>query len=120
MVKGEKTMTQTLVRPNKIRILWILYNPKQIISNIKEYFKHLKQKITDYDQLDYDYGCIIDHATMGVLSKTNYDIEIVKSMINEKQEEFHREVYNDDVQAILDTKKITPSKKIKRIQEYIK
>ena len=114
-------MTQTFVEPKwKVRILWNLYNPKQIASNIKEYFKHLKQKITDYDQLDYDYGCIIDHATNSAMSKTSYTVDAIKSMINERQQEFHEDIFNEDIQATLDTKKITLPEKIKRIQEYIK
>lgn len=40
-----------------------------------------------YEALDYKFSCVIDHATGGKLSKTNYDKDTYYTYINQHVEE---------------------------------
>lgn len=50
-----------------------------IITKIKD----IVFKIKDYDRLECDYSRVIDYATGGRLSKTNYNVDDVCDVIYE-------------------------------------
>lgn len=53
-------------------------------------FKAIKEiifKVKDYDRLEHDYSAVIDFATEGRLSKTNYELEGVFEAITDSRME---------------------------------
>lgn len=51
--------------------------------NIITKIKDIIFKIKDYDRLEHDYSVVIDYATGGRLSKTNYKVDDVCDVIYE-------------------------------------
>ncbi len=41
-------------------------------------------KVKDYDRIEHDYSAVLDFATGGVLSKTNYTLDSVYKAIREQ------------------------------------
>lgn len=57
---------------NKLRqLLFDLTNVSE--WRIVMWVKDIAWKIKDYDRLEYDYSCVLDHATCSEMSKTYYD-----------------------------------------------
>lgn len=52
---------------------------KYIIFKIKDTIF----KIKDYDRLEHDYACILSYITNGLLSKTNYKVEELYTVIGD-------------------------------------
>lgn len=53
-------------------------------------------KIKDYDRLEHDYACILDYITDGRLSKTNYRVDglytVIDDILTERDECTRKEV----------------------------
>lgn len=49
--------------------------------NLIEKIKDILFKINDYDRLENDYCICLDYATNSQMTKPNYDINVVKSVI---------------------------------------
>lgn len=53
-------------------------------------------KIKDYDRLEHDYACILDYITDGRLSKTNYRVEglytVIDDILTERDERTRKEI----------------------------
>lgn len=71
---------------------------KKLIAWIKE----VRFKVKDYNRIEYDYGVVLCHATLSEMSKTNYDLETIKLVIDRKQLEFHKEIFADDLQHLIE------------------
>lgn len=52
----------------------------QLIDKIKS----IVFKVKDYDRIEHDYSVVLDFATGGVLSKTNYTLDSVYEAIREQ------------------------------------
>jgi hypothetical protein len=97
----------------KLKIFWFdLVHPKDwmICYRIKRFFLKLK----DYDRLEYDYGCVLDNATCGRMSKTNYELQTIFEVINSVQSEMHYEIVRDDINMLIDN-----GASIAEIKEYV-
>jgi hypothetical protein len=70
--------------------------------------------LKDYDRLEYDYGCVLDHSTWGRMSKTNYELQTIYSVIDDAQSEVHYGIIKDDVNEL-----INGGATIDEIREYI-
>ena len=61
-------------------------------------------KIKDYDRLEHDYACILWYITNGWLSKTNYKVDglytVIDNILTERDEytrkEVEKEILNED------------------------
>jgi len=51
-----------------------------------------------FDDMDYRFGCLLDHATGGRMSKTNYTKEVMYSGVNE----YVRQCIDDEKSDIID------------------
>ena len=61
--------------------------------------KQVEEK--EYNRLENDYACVLDHATMWRMSKTNYYLNDIYWEIDSAQEKHHMEYIWDDVIEIL-------------------
>jgi hypothetical protein len=97
----------------KLRRFWFdLTHPKEwylchMISSII-------WKIKDYDRLEYDYGCVLDHATCSRMSKTNYDKDTIYAVIDDAQRELHYFAVKDDINEL-----INEGATIDEIKDYV-
>lgn len=57
-------------------------------------------KIKDYDRLESDYSSVLDYATGGVLSKTNYTLESVYDAIRYNVEKHDEYVEHDYLEQL--------------------
>ena len=61
-------------------------------------------KIKDYDRLEHDYACILDYITDGRLSKTNYRIEglytVIDDILTERDECTRKEVEKEIIEKL--------------------
>lgn len=73
--------------------------------NLIKKIKDVIFKIKDYDRLESDYCSVLDYATGGVLSKSNYTLESVYEAISdyEKQREKEFQRPAEQIQKILDS-----------------
>ena len=71
-------------------------------------------KIKDYDRLEYDYGCVLDHATCSRMSKTNYDKDTIYAVIDDAQRELHYFAVKDDINEL-----INEGATIDEIKDYV-
>lgn len=83
--------------------------------NIYHVISRLILKIRDYDRLEDDYGCVLDHATGGKMSKTNYLRNDIYSVIDDYQ----RECYHDDIKTDLLEILNTDNPLIEDIRSYV-
>jgi len=66
--------------------------------------KNIAWKIKDYDRLEYDYSCVLDHATCSEMSKTYYDKTTIYAVIDSKQEQFYYSIVKSDILEIIANK----------------
>ena len=71
-------------------------------------------RVKDYDRMAYDYSCVLDHATGSAMSKTNYEVSQIYSVIDDRQREHYYQVVKDDVGEI-----IKEGGTIEYVKEYI-
>ena len=61
-------------------------------------------KIKDYDRLEHDYACILDYITDGRLSKTNYRVEglytVIDDILTERDECTRKEVEKEIIEKM--------------------
>lgn len=81
-------------------------------------FKYLLWKIKDYDRLQYDYIRVLEHATLGNMSKSNYDVETILKVIDDQQYKYCGEMIKSDIKDILN-ESITASESIIEIEDYL-
>ncbi len=74
-------------------ILYRLFHPKE--WRIIQWINEIRFKIKDYDRLEYDYSCVLHYATSGKMSKTNYELETIYTIIDETQHELSCDIVND-------------------------
>lgn len=84
-----------------------------MIQKIKE----ILHKIKDYDRLESDYCNFIHHMTMGRMSKSKYDIDLVKSTADVVQERFFTKNFEYAFNEILEIEK-SNKKRIEMLKEY--
>lgn len=86
---------------NAFKRLWFDFtHPKE--WQIYLAISHCIWKIKDYDRIAYDYGCVLDHATCGRMSKTNYDLKTIYSVIDNAQKDMHYEIIKSDLMGMID------------------
>lgn len=73
---------------------------KHIIFKIKDTIF----KIKDYDRLEHDYACILWYITNGRLSKTNYKVDglytIIDDILTERDECTRKEVEKEIIEKL--------------------
>ncbi len=52
--------------------------------------------------MEYDYGCVLDHATYGRMSKTNYLRSEIYTQIEQAQSDLHWGIIKSDLQELID------------------
>ena len=78
-----------------MRILYNILHPCE--WRIIQWINEIRFKIKDYDRLEYDYSCVLQHATSGKMSKTNYELDTIYTIINDAQHEVSCDIFNDIV-----------------------
>lgn len=68
---------------------------------IIEKLKEIIFKIKDYDRLEYDYCCMLCHATDSRMSKSNYDQQVIRAEIDDAQSRIYYKVVKEDILNIL-------------------
>ena len=97
----------------RLKRLWFdLTHPKQWL--IYYVISRCFWKLKDYDRLEYDYSCVLDNATCGRMSKTNYDLHTVYGVINDAQSELHYGIVKDDINELIEK-----GATIDEIREYV-
>jgi len=81
-----------------------------IIFNIKRKIFYIK----DYQRLEHDYSCVLAHATLSRMSKTNYNLQTIYNVIDDAQQEFHFDFIKSDLINL-----IKDGGKIEDIENYI-
>lgn len=94
------------------RVWFDLTHPKQ--WHVYYVISRCFWKLKDYDRLERDYGCVLDNATCSRMSKTNYDLQTIYSVINDAQSELHCSIIKDDVNDLIDG-----GATVDEIREYI-
>lgn len=59
-------------------------------------------KLKDYDRLEYDYSCVLNHATCGRMSNTNYDKQAICATISDTQAELHFGIVKSDIVEMIE------------------
>lgn len=86
----------------KIKILWFDFtHPKE--WQVYLFIMRQVWKLKDYDRIEYDYGCVLDHATLSRMSKTNYQLPIIYSVIDDAQRENHYDTVKSDLLEIINS-----------------
>ena len=61
-------------------------------------------KIKDYDRLEHDYSCILCYITNGQLSKTNYKVEelytVIDDILTERDERTWKEAEKEIIEKL--------------------
>lgn len=97
----------------KLKRFWFnLIHPKQ--WGVVYIISRIVWKLKDYDRIEYDYGCVLDNATNGRMSKTNYELQIIYSVITEAQNEFYYGMFKDDINDLIDN-----GATIEEIRKYV-
>lgn len=97
----------------RLKRLWFdLVHPKQ--WHIYYAISRCLWKLKDYDRLEYDYGCVLDNATCGRMSKTNYDLQTVYSVIDDAQSVLYYGIVKDDINELIEN-----GATIDEIREYV-
>jgi len=71
--------------------------------NLIEKIKEIIFKVKDYDRLESDYCTCLDYATNSQMSKPNYDINVVKSVILDAKAECMNHGYLHAKEELIDT-----------------
>jgi hypothetical protein len=66
------------------------------------YVKRILWKIKDYDRLEYDYCCVLCHATNDRMSESSYELSVIYSEIDDAQRDNHYSVIKDDLNMLID------------------
>lgn len=80
---------------------------EDLISEIKKRFEY-------YDEMEDRFIKVLDCATLGNMSKSNYTLDIMLAEINDKQQEFHYGIVKDDIQQLINDKGT-----MEDVQDYI-
>ena len=76
---------------------------KEVKHIAKQYAEHMVQEVMDEkERLEHDYACVLDHATGGRMSKTNYYLNDIYSEINKAQQENIQGLIRDDIYSIIE------------------
>lgn len=99
-----------------------VYIPKEtrekIKIEIKKYTEHMiQQERKEKERLEHDYACVLGHATKGKMSKTNYFLNTIYSVIDEAQQESIERVISDDIKMIIED--LSPEDAIQEIKSYL-
>jgi hypothetical protein len=78
------------------------------------YIKRTLWKVKDYDRLEHDYCCVLDHATNSRMSKPNYELNTIYSEIDDSQMQNYYGVVRDDINMLIEK-----GADITEIKEYI-
>lgn len=60
--------------------------------------KELEKEI---ERLEHDYSLLLEHVTFGLLSKTNYKIEDILPIVDDKQNEWYEGTIKEDILNIV-------------------
>lgn len=83
--------------------------------DIYEIVSRIRYKIKDYDRLEYDYCCVLDHATGSMMSKPNYERRTIYQVIDDNQKERYHDEIKTDLLKILNTN----NPQIEDIRDYV-
>ena len=70
--------------------------------NLIEKIKDIIYKIKDYDRLESDYCTCLDYATDSKMSKPNYHIEDVKTVITDTISDYIEEGYDRAIEIAIE------------------
>lgn len=82
------------------RIWWDLTHPKEWYIFLS--ISRTLWKIKDYDRIESDYSSVLCHATLSRMSKTNYQLQSVYSVIDEAQQDIHYGIIKEDLSGIIE------------------
>ncbi len=100
------------------RFFYSLFHPKEWGWVIR--IKHRRLKLKDYDRMEYDYSCVLCHATDSKMSKTNYLLKDIYSQIDDAQAKIHYDIVKSDIEDILKQKGLTDYGRVDEIKKYLK
>jgi hypothetical protein len=93
---------------------WTLRVPVDFNNDPDMLFCELGKRLEEYDEMEDRFCLILDHASMGNMSKSNYTVEAMKSVIDDAQQKHFYSFIKSDLEAILND-----SGTIDDIKEYI-
>lgn len=107
---------------NKIKQKWFdLTHPSEWVWLYK--IRRTIWKIKDYDRMENDYIEVVCHATCSMMSKSCYDVDTIKSVIDEQQQRFYEGIIKDDIndtiKMISTEENFTHEDAIEDIKRYI-
>ena len=94
----------------KFYLNFIYYKEWSIYIKINHFFWKLK----NYDRLESDYTNVLMYVTDNTLSKSNYILNDVKSVIDSELDKYYNDIFKSDIQDIIDNDGFMSD-----IQEYI-
>lgn len=86
--------THNTFRVNIISLIFniLIVKNMQLIDKIKS----IIFKVKDYDRIEKDYSAVLDFATGGVLSKTNYTLDSVYKAIREQWDKIEERALREE------------------------
>jgi hypothetical protein len=90
---------------------WYLTHPSDWLIFYK--IKYFIWKIKDYDRLQYDYSCVLCHATGNRMSYTTYELNDIYSEIDDAQYHYWHDTFKEDLLEM-----INKGATIEEIKEY--
>ena len=93
---------------------WNLRVPPDFNNDPDMLFCELGVRLKEYDEMEERFCLILDHATMGNMSKSNYTVEAMKSVIDDAQQKHFYSFIKSDLESL-----INAGGTIDDIKEYI-
>ena len=87
----------------------------RILDNVRYRIDLYFLKLKDYERLEHDYCSVLCHATNNTLSRSNYQLSTIYSVIDQKQSEFYYSIVKDDILDIINN-----DGNIEDIKDYLK
>ncbi|NDV63901.1 hypothetical protein [Bacteroides sp. 224] len=80
---------------------WNLRVPVDFNNDPDMLFCEMAKRLKEYDEMETRFCLILDHASMGNMSKPNYTVEAMKSVIDDAQQKHFYELFKSDIETIL-------------------
>jgi len=102
---------KTLFKTKLKYYYWYLTHPSDWLIVYK--IKYFIWKIKDYERLQYDYSCVLCHATGSRMSYTTYNLNDIYSEIDNAQYNYWYDTFKEDLLEM-----INKGATIEEIKEY--
>jgi hypothetical protein len=80
---------------------WTLRVPVDFNNDPDMLFCEMGKRLKEYDEMENRFCLILDHASMGNMSESNYTAEAMKSVIDDAQQKHFYSFIESDLKALL-------------------